>query len=291
VTLADELAASDRDHPSVRLATVTPRLFETLGVRVLSGREFSPQDDAAAPLVVIVNREFAQRHAAKPQDLVGDKLRVRGEERWRQIVGVVGDTRSFSDDEFPPCVYLPHAQEPEHTMFLLARMPEHLPATGLIDALADTDPDVAPYQLQTIDEALRTQVSGDLALFGLFAGLAAVSAGLAAFGLFGVFSYLVTQRSQEFGIRLALGATTTQVGQLIVREGLWTMGSGLAVGIAGGALLSRYAVGVVYGISTDPYDPAVYAVCVVLLLASAAAALWLPIQRAKRVRVTDLLRS
>jgi peptidoglycan/LPS O-acetylase OafA/YrhL len=69
------------------------------------------------------------------------------------------------------------------------------------------------------------------------------------------------------------------------------MGSGVAVGIAGGALLSRYAVGVVYGITTNPYDPAVYIVCVVLLVAFAAAALWRPIQRAKRVRVTDLLRS
>jgi predicted permease len=291
VTFGDNLAAHDRDRPSARLATVTPRLFETLSVRVLSGREFSPQDDAEAPLVAIVNRRFAHRHAANPQDLVGGKLRIRGENRWREIVGVVGDTRSFSDDEFPPCIYLPHTQEPQRAMFLLVRMPEHLPATSINEAIAETDPDVAPHQLRTIHEALRSQLSGELALFGLFGGLAAVSAGLAVFGLFGVFSYLVTQRSREFGIRLALGATTTDVGRLILREGLWTMGSGLAVGIAGGAFLSGYAVGGLYRINTNPYDPAVYIVCIALLLAPAAAALWAPIQRAKRVRVVDLLRS
>jgi predicted permease len=78
VTLIDELSPGDREGPSTRLATVTPRLFETLAVQVVSGREFSPQDDARAPLVAIVNRRFAQRHAANPQDVVGKRLRIRG---------------------------------------------------------------------------------------------------------------------------------------------------------------------------------------------------------------------
>jgi putative ABC transport system permease protein len=286
----DHVAARDLDRPPALLSSVTPGLFETLGVRVIAGREFSPQDDASAPLVAIVNRQLALRYSSNPPELVGRKLTFRGEPRWRQIVGIVGDTRRLGDETLPPVVYLPHAQQPERTMFLIVRMPEQLSTTSITAALEDTDPDVAPYQLRTFDDGLRNEFSGDLALFGLFGGMAAVSAGLAAFGLFGVFSCLVAQRTREFGIRIALGATATEVGRMVYREGLWTLCPGLAVGIAGGALLSRYAVGVIYGIRTNPYDPVVYVGCVVLLLVAAGGALWRPVQQAKRVQVADLLR-
>ena len=287
----DDLAAREIDRPSAQLATVTPGLFATLGVPILAGREFSPNDGNDMPSVAIVNRQFAQENGSNVQELVGRRLALRGEPRWRQIVGVVGNTRVYSDEAYPPCIYLPHAQDPQRTMFLLVRMPERVSAASVTQAVADTDPDVAPYQLRTIDEGLRTQLSGDLALFGLFGGMATVSAALAAFGLFGVFSCLVTLRNREFGIRLALGATTSDLARMIFREGLLTMVPGLVIGIAGGGLLSRYAIGVIYGVTSHPYDPAVYAGCVALLVASGGAALWVPAQRAKRVRVTDLLRS
>ena len=173
----------------------------------------------------------------------------------------------------------------------MVRMPGRLSAKAVNQAIADVDPDVAPYQMRTINEGLRTQTSARLVLFRLFGGLATVSAALAAFGLFGVFSFFVAQRSREFGIRLALGSTAHELGKMILREGWWTMVPGLAIGVAGGAMLSRYAVGAIYGVSTNPYDPVVYAACVVLLGASGTVALSIPARRAKRVRVTDLLRS
>jgi putative ABC transport system permease protein len=291
VSLDNDLAAREIDRPSAQLATVTPGLFATLGVSIVAGREFSRDDANDTPSVAIVNRQFAQKTGSNVQELVGRRLALRGEPRWHLIVGIVGNTRVYSDDAFPPCIYLPHTQDPQRTMFLLVRMPERVSAAPVTQAVADTDPDIAPYQLRTIDEGLRTQLSGDLALFGLFGGMATVSAALAAFGLFGVFSCLVTLRNREFGIRVALGATTSDLGRLIFREGLLTMVPGLVIGIAGGGLLSRYAIGVIYSVTSHPYDPAVYAGCIALLVASGGSALWGAAQRAKRVRVTDLLRS
>jgi putative ABC transport system permease protein len=290
VTFEGEPPRSDLDRPSAQLATATPAAFETLGVPVIAGREFSRRDGTDAPLVVLVSRQFALRHVSKAEEILGRKLTIRGEPNWRQIVGVVGNVKVFSDDAFPPYVYLPHAQDPQRTMFLLVRMPGRLSATIVNQAISDADPDVAPYQMRTIDDGLQTQMAPRLILFGLFGGLAAVSALLAAFGLFGVFSCFVAQRSREFGIRLALGSTAGELGQMIFREGWRTMAPGLVIGVAGGAFLARYAVGAIYGVTANPYDPVVYGGCIALLLASGTAALWIPAQRAKRVRVTDLLR-
>jgi len=290
VSLEDNLPVRDIDWPSAQLATVTPGLFATLGVQIIAGREFSRDDGRDMPLVAIVNRHFATQNGLNAADVVGRRLALRGEHRLRQIVGVVGDTRAFSEDEFPPCIYLPQAQDPQRTMFLLVRMPDWVSATSVTRAVAEIDRDVAPYQVQTIVEGLRADLAGSLVMVGLFGGMAIVSAALAAFGLFGVFSWLVTLRNREFGIRLALGATTSDLGRMIFREGLLTMVPGLVIGIAGGALLSRYAIGVIFSLTPNPYDPAVYTGCVVLLLASGAVALWLPSRRATQIRVTDLLK-
>jgi predicted permease len=291
VSLEDNLPVRDIDWPSAQLATVTPGLFSTLGVPIVAGREFSRDDGRDRTDVAIVNRHFATQHGLNAADVVGRRLAVRGEPHLRQVVGIVGDIRAVSEDAFPSCIYLPHAQNPQRTMFLLVRMADGVSAATVTRAVTDVDRDIAPYQVQTIVEGLRADLAGDLAPVGLFAGMAAVSAALSAFGLFGVFSWLVTLRNREFGIRVALGATTSDLGRMIFREGLLTMVPGLVIGIAGGALLSRYAIGVIFSLTPNPYDPAVYSGCVVLLLSSGAVALWLPSRRAAQVRVTDLLRT
>jgi ABC-type antimicrobial peptide transport system permease subunit len=176
-------------------------------------------------------------------------------------------------------------------MFLVARMPDGASLEPVRRALAEVDPDVAPYQLRTVKESIRLRQSGDFAMFGEFAVLAGVSALLAAMGLFGVFTCFVGHRRRDFALRLAIGASPRDVTRIILRDGLLTVVPGVLAGAAGGALLSRFAIGVVYGITADPYDPLVYAGSVLLLLISAALALIGPALRARSVQVADVLRN
>jgi hypothetical protein len=286
----DSEALSVENQQSAQLAVVSPRLFDTLAIQILSGRDFTPHDTADTPLVAIVNRQFALRYGNNPQDLVGRRLAIRGETRLREIVGVVGNTRNLTGGDVPPFVYIPHTQEPQRTMFLVVRIPEGYSLEPVRRALAEVDPDVAAYQLRTFREWIWFRQSGDFALFGTFGALASISVLLAAMGLFGVFACFVGHRRRDFALRLALGASPRDVTGIILRDGLLTVVPGVLAGAAGGALLSRFAIGVVYGITADPYDLLVYSGSVLLLLISAAAALIGPALRARSVQVAEVLR-
>jgi predicted permease len=165
VKLESETPAADGPE-AAELNVITPRLFETIGIDVVSGREFTVQDTADTPLVALVNRQFALRYVANPHDLVRRRLSVRGESRLREIVGVVGNTRNAIAGDIPAVVYLPGTQEPQRTMFLVARVPDGSSPEPVRRTLAEVDPDVAPYQLRTVREAIRQLQSEDLAMFG-----------------------------------------------------------------------------------------------------------------------------
>lgn len=277
---------------NAQLVSVMPRTFETLGVPVLLGREFTPADSGTAPPVVIINRKLAQALPAGPHDLIGRRLAVRGESFWREIVGIVGDTRDADFESFRPLVFLPHAQEPQRTMTLLARMP-HGPSSELVTgAILEVDPDVAPYQVRTYDEGVSTRISVMLTIFAIFGSLAAAATILAVVGLYGAFSCGVSGRMREFGIRQALGASAAQIRGLVFREGWQTVLPGMALGMLGGAALARYAVGALYTVRVDPWDSVTYAACGGFLVAACALALWVPARRAAKsgARLADLLR-
>ena len=176
-------------------------------------------------------------------------------------------------------------------MFLVARVPDGSSLDPVRRALAEVDPDVAPYQLRTVKEAFRLLQLEDLATFALLGVPAALSAALAVLGLFGVFSCLVAERRRDFAIRLALGASPRDVSRLIFKDGLVTIVPGVVVGVLGGGLLSRFAVGVVYGITADPYDPVIYSGSILLLTTTAVAALIVPARRARAVEVAKALRA
>jgi predicted permease len=279
------------DQESAQLAVATPRLFETIGLEILSGRDFTPHDTADTPLVAIVSRQFARRYGNNPENLVGRRLSIRGETRLREIVGIAGNIRNLTGADVPPFVYVPHTQEPQRNMFLVARVPEGYSLEPIRRALAEVDADVAPYQLRTFKEWIWVRQSGDFAMFGEFGVLATVSALLAAMGLYGVFSCFVGHRRRDFAVRLALGASPRDIARMILVDGFMTVVPGVLVGAAGGALLSRFAIGVVYGITADPYDPVVYVGSVLLLVLSAAAALIGPALRARSVQIVEVLRT
>lgn len=290
VKLESETPTADGPE-AAELNVITPRFFETIGIDVVSGRDFTARDTADTPLVAIVNRQFALRYVANPHDLVRRRLSVRGESRLREIIGVVGNTRNVIRGDIPAVVYLAGTQEPLRTMFLVARVPDGSSLEPVRRMLADVDPDVAPYQLRTVKAAIRLLQSEDLAMFALLGVLAGLSAALAALGLFGVFSCLVAERRRDFAIRLALGASPRDITRIIFKDGVVTMVPGLIAGVLGGALLSRFAVGVVYGITADPYDPIVYAGSILLLIATGVAALIVPARRARAVEVAKVLRA
>ena len=278
-------------RPSAQIVTVMPNVFSTLGIPLMVGREFTIQDSKAAPLVAVVNRAFAARYVATPELIVGRSVIVRGDQRPRAIVGVVGNVREQDLNVLSPQVYLPLPQDPQRTLTMVFRTSANVSPASLVDLIGKVDRDVAPYQVRTFEEGFTTRQASSLILFGLFGGLALASAVLAAGGLYCVYSCLVAQRSREFSIRLALGATTSEISSLIFVDGVLTLVPGLFFGLAGGALLSRFAVGTFYGVRADPFDPVVYIGCVALVLVSSAAALWVPARRGRRVAVATLLRN
>ena len=240
---------SDGARPSAQILTVAPGAFATLNVPVAVGREFTKQDVKSAPLVAVVNRAFAARYVNSTELIVGRKeVAVRGEQRPRDIVGVVGNVRDQDLNVYGAQVYLPLAQDPQRTLTMVVRTTADISASSLMDVIGSVDRDVAPYQLRTFEEGFSRRQASSLILFGQFGTLAFASALLAAGGLYCVYSCLVAQRSREFSIRLALGASTSEVRRLVLSDGWWTAVPGLLLGLAGGALLARFAVGTVYGI-------------------------------------------
>lgn len=222
---------------------------------------------------------------------MGRRLSIRGEPRLREIIGVVGNIRNLTGGDVPPFVYLPHAQEPQRTMFVVARIPEGNSLEPVRRALAEVDADVAPYQLRTFREWMWVRQSGDFAQFGEFGVLAALSALLAALSLLGVSLCFVAQRRRDIALRLALGASGPDIRRMIFKEGVITIVPGVAAGLLGGALMSRFAIGVVYGIIANPFDPLVYSASVLLLFATAVVTLSLPARRARSVNVAEVLRT
>jgi ABC-type antimicrobial peptide transport system permease subunit len=156
-------------------------------------------------------------------------------------------------------------------------------------AIRQTDPDVAVYQMRTFDEAFEQERTTTGVLVGLFVAFALLALALAATGLYGVMSYTVSQRVQEIGIRLALGAVPRDISRLVGRQIAALVLLGTLLGVAGGAGLAQVTRSLLYGIS--PFDPATFAVVTGVLLTVAAVACAVPIRRAMRVNTVEVLRA
>ena len=298
----DSRGVQIEDHPkpegqgeSPQARSVTPGYFAAMGIPLVRGRLFEPRDVEGAPRVVLVSETMARRYWPG-EDPIGRRLTFnsgipRAEQRTvggpgsREVIGVVGDVRHLDLDEPEvPMFYTPHAQQPSyHTMTLVVR--SALPASelpGVVRAsLGEMDATVPLYQVRTLEQVLaRAAATPRLraGLIGLFALLAAM---LASLGVYGVISYLVTQRTHEFGVRMSLGATTADVRRLVLAEGLRPVTAGLAIGMLSAWALGRTAQAFLFGVS--PADPVSYAAAVAFLLVAALAATLAPARRAARV--------
>ena len=271
--------------------SVSPAYFRTLGIP-LRGRDFSEADGASAAPVVIINQTFARRFFPG-MDPIGRRFRpVRAGGVPREIIGVAGDARQFGLDLEPePEYYLSHAQDPWPWLYVALR--SSIPAAALLPAAEravwSLDPDMPVTAVRTMDQLRATSVAQrrfNLVLLGVFAAVALL---LACLGTYGVMAYVVTERTHEVGIRLALGARRSDVLRLVLGRGLRLAAAGVVLGLIGALAASRGLGSLLYGISAT--DPLTLAVAVIALTSAALLASFLPARRATRVDPIIALRS
>ena len=270
---------------------VGPRYFRTLGIRLVAGRDFGDQDVEGRSPVILVNETIARVHF--PDELpIGKRLSVDGPEGpWREIVGVVRDSKygTLGEGEVP-VVYLPLAQNHETGVTLYARA--SVPPASLIPAIRREIQSLEPHlpvpdirtMTQTIGASLYAARMGAW-LLGVFGGLALL---LAVVGIYGVLSFSISRRTHEMGIRLALGAETRDVFLLVVRDGMLLVTIGIIIGLAAGLAGTRSLASFLYGVSTS--DLPTFAATIVVLAAVALVACMIPARRAMRVPPITALR-
>jgi putative ABC transport system permease protein len=274
-------------------STVTgPDYFQTMGTRLLRGREFDDTDGMSAPAVAIVNEAFVQRYLPE-QDPIGKRLGNGGDQPLDiEIIGLVEDGKYVTLGEEPlPFVWLGADRRPPAFMTLVVRGAAHPGALTqpVRQAIAEVDPEVAITTVALANQhlafALLPQRLGAL-LLGLF-GLLGLS--LAALGIYGVMAYSVTQRTREFGIRLALGARAADITRMVVRQGMWIAAIGGVVGLLLAAAVTRLMQFLLFDVA--PLDPATFAGVTLIVAVAAFIANWLPARRTARVDPLMALRS
>jgi putative ABC transport system permease protein len=281
--------------PQTFTLSISEDYFSTLGVPVLRGRPFSAADGRSGSEVAIVNERFAAQHF-KGDDPLGKRFRLLAEDRelpWLTIVGVSPSIRQNNpqDIEPEPVIYQPFRQDPARTIALLVRTSEASAgvAQGLRAAVREVNPDQPLYNLRTYDE-LMTEVSWMWGVFGaLFAVFAVIALVLSAIGLYAVTAYSVAQRTQEIGVRMALGAERVQVSWMILRRGLAQLAIGIALGLVG----AWFAGGILKAllVQMSPHDPTTLVAITAILLVITIAACLLPARRAMRVDPAIALRA
>ena len=279
---------SERPHANRHL--VSPKYFQTLGIPLRAGRDFDERDSARVPHVVIVNETFARQHFPG-EDPVGRTLITGMGQLPSQVIGIVADVRSTSLNTPPESDYfLPALQRPETFTNILVRTnttPIAM-ASAVREALRSVDPDLPLLQPQTLSARIAQTVADRrlaLVLLATFAGLALL---LASLGVYSVMAHLVTFRTGEIGIRMALGATPGAVMRMVLGHGRRLTLIGIALGIAGGLAVSRLMQQVLFEV--DAADPLIYLAVSATLLLVAELASFLPARRATRIDPVTALR-
>ncbi len=279
----------------VSFAAITPDYFATMNNPLLAGRWFTARDDATAPRVVIVSEQLAKEHFPG-QNPLGKRIdlpRNATERNWREIVGVVSDIR-YSGPGQPGTaqIYAPFAQQPNNPHFMVAvRVKDGAvnPTAAVTAAIHTVDPNMpVPPKMVCVAEYVADSIAAQrfaLFLFGVFSGVALL---LAAIGIYGVMAFAVGRRTNEIGIRLALGAQRRDVLRLVFGHAARLIAAGLALGLAGAFAGARLLGSLLFEVS--PADPATFAAIVVVLTAVALLACGVPARRATRVDPMTALR-
>jgi putative ABC transport system permease protein len=275
------------DMPDAENRQATPGWFTAMGIPLLRGRLIEPRDDKEAPRAVVVNQAFAKRFFPN-SEAVGKRIRLSkltNEFPWATVVGVVGDVRGFALNEPPlPTMYWPVSQIRATPALAIVVRTDADPAAlagSVRSAIAEIDPGQPIYDLQTLDQMVAKSLGQrrfTLTLMLLFGVIALV---LSAVGIYGVMAFAVTQRTQEIGIRMALGARAPDVLRLIVGSGMFLAAIGVVIGLAGAFAITRLMASLLFAVS--PTDALTFAFVSGGLLLVALLACYFPARRAMKV--------
>ena len=265
---------------------VLPGYFQTMGIPILAGRDIQPADTAQSHRVVVVSQQLAKSLFPKRNPLGQMVVIDRAKDVAWEIVGVVGDVkqgRLREETSFRGSFYRAHTQQPRPTMRLAIRtsgnpMAILRPLRGLLQKL---DPDVPLSGPRTMEEIMANGAISETAQAACLAAFSVLALILAAVGMYGLLAYLVTQRTREFGIRLALGAQRGEVVTTVLGDGLKTILLGCALGVAGAVLVTPLLASELYGVR--PLDLATFIVVTVVIVAVSVVACWIPARRASKV--------
>jgi putative ABC transport system permease protein len=283
--------------PSAAMTPVSAGYFETMDMRLVRGRLFTPADGPQSSRVIVINETLARRMFGGENPL-GKRLKQGWPETpeqmspWREVVGVVGDVKFDGLAELTPMqVYIPFSQAPTSNVSLVVRTQvDPAPMQSSVEAaLHALDRDMPVYEVRTMDRVLETSIARERMAVLVLVVFAVVALILASVGLYGVVAHGVTERTHEIGVRIALGAEPRHVLGLVVRQGLSMAALGTAIGIAGAFALSRWIEGLLFGVTAT--DPTTIVAVVATLFTVALIACYVPAWRATRVDPTQALRT
>jgi putative ABC transport system permease protein len=276
------------EAPLVDGAIVTPGYFHLLGMTLLRGRLFGESDNESAPPVVVINEAFARTYWPN-ENPVGQRIKLRtagdrGSLTWNTVVGVIADARTESlADASAPRMYMSLYQRTakDWAIFVRGQLDTAAIPVQLRAQVQSVDPELPVFGARTLSDVFSASLAErrfSMEIVGLFALTALL---LAALGIYGVISYIVSERTHEIGIRLALGAQRHRILQMILSQGLGLAIAGAAIGLVGAVIVAHLMAGVLYGVR--PTDPVTFVSVALLLIAVALLACYIPARRAIRV--------
>ncbi|HEV8366337.1 MAG TPA: ABC transporter permease [Pyrinomonadaceae bacterium] len=292
----DGRPVAKKDEPSGEVFIIDVDYFKTMGIPIINGRDFNDHDEHKSAQVIIVSEQFANQFFPG-EDPIGKRIQpgitTYDNEKavMREIVGVVGNVRNQGlNTESRAAYYLPETQIPLTQLAVVARTTgdPHSLISAMTKEVGAIDKDVPVFSVKTMDEYIASSVAAPRFSTTLLSIFAAVALVLTSVGLYGVMSYSVAQRTNEIGIRLALGAQTRDVLTLVVKQGTLLILVGLVIGLAGALALTRLVQSLLFGVTTK--DPLTFVAAAIVLGLVGLFASYLPARRATKVDPIDALR-
>lgn len=284
-------ARSMDDMKFARYLMASGGYFKAMGIPMLRGRTFTASDDSLSPQVAVINMAMARKWWPNA-DPVGRTIRLSRGQEPITVVGIVADVRERKlEGDLLPQMYFPIDRQTPDNLAIVTRstVPPSVLLSRMTDAVRAVDPAQAVYNVRMMENVIDRSVAPRRTNTMLIAIFGAIALTLSAFGVYAVVSYSVARRAREFGIRVALGATSRNIALLVGSEMVWVVAIGLGLGLVGAWALSRVMASLLFGV--ESHDLVTFASVPLLLAVPAAIAMILPARRAMRVNPTEVMRA